>query len=148
LVLVDVPSSLICAAHPTLALNCPLRSVERLYTCDAPRTLASSARCDSVLIQGELDAGAKLAYLPRMLSSPSIEVVRPAHRPAIARNPGRSAAVICPTAPYAPPKISEPRRQTSKRRGSRLRSFLRDVKDVLLMAVGRDDDDDYECANG
>ena len=29
-----------------------------------------------------------------------------------------------------------------------LRRFFRDIRDVLLMAVGRDDSDDYECMKG
>jgi hypothetical protein len=32
--------------------------------------------------------------------------------------------------------------------GVSLATLVRDVKDVLLMAVGKDDPDDYECTRG
>jgi len=60
----------------------------------------------------------------------------------------KNAIVVCSPAIGVPATFSASRDDAKKGYVARLRSFVRDMKDVLLMAVGRDGDDDYECANG
>jgi len=52
---------------------------------------------------------------------------------------------LCPPVPGTK-AAAAPR--TSKRSFSRLRGLYTDVRDVLRLAVGRDDDEDYECNKG